>query len=114
MLPEISLAQFNRIASGEYNAGQIDFKTDKSGQTDLVKINNHVHMMSKNNVQLSPERVLEVKEAFVNALQKGGVKAGDLVEIRNRLGIPAEMDADSSAENRQELTFKRFTPLSRA
>jgi len=26
-LPDISLAQFNRIASGSYNAGQIDFQT---------------------------------------------------------------------------------------
>ena len=51
-LPDISLAQFNRIATGDYN-----------------KINNHVWQKSKNNVELSPERILEVKEAFLNALQ---------------------------------------------
>ena len=41
-LPDISLAQFNRIASGSYNAGQIDFRTKDDGSTELVKINNHV------------------------------------------------------------------------
>ena len=71
-LPDISLAQFNRIASGDYNAGQIDFKTLKDGSTELVKINNHVWQTGKNNVMLSPERILEVKEAFLNALQMAG------------------------------------------
>ena len=31
-IPKISLAQFNRIASGEYNAGLVDFMTDKNGK----------------------------------------------------------------------------------
>ena len=38
-LPDISLAQFNRIASGSYNAGQIDFRTDENGTAELVKVN---------------------------------------------------------------------------
>ena len=71
-LPDISLAQFNKIATGDYNAGQIDFKMKDDGTTELVKINNHVWRKSLNNVELSPERILEVKEAFLNALQKGG------------------------------------------
>lgn len=37
-LPIISLAAFNRIASGEYNAGQIDFATDRDGNVSLVKV----------------------------------------------------------------------------
>ena len=41
-LPDISLAQFNRIASGSYNAGQIDFRIGENGTAELVKINNHV------------------------------------------------------------------------
>ena len=67
-LPDISLAQFNRIASGEYNAGLVDLKTDNQGNLtgELTKVNNHVHRTSKNTVVLSPERVLEVKEAFLN------------------------------------------------
>lgn len=66
-LPEISLAQFNRIAIGDYNAGFVDFKTDRQGNVlnELRKVNNHVHMQGKNKEELSPERILQVKEAFV-------------------------------------------------
>ncbi|MBQ9430694.1 MAG: hypothetical protein IJU44_03995, partial [Kiritimatiellae bacterium] len=63
MALDISLAQFNKIATGSYNAGQIDIKTGANGQAELVKVNNHVWKTSKNNVVLSPERILEVKEA---------------------------------------------------
>ena len=113
-LPEISLAQFNRIAAGSYNAGQIDFKTNENGTAELVKINNHVWKTSKNNVELSPERVLEVKEAFLNALQKGGVGAESLNAIRDRLGLPAETGDLSSKAERDDFIKKRFTPLTRA
>ena len=60
-LPEITLAQFNRIASGSYNAGFVDFKTDANGnvQNELTKVNNHVWRTDKNNVVLSPQRVVE-------------------------------------------------------
>ena len=58
MALEISLAQFNKIATGDYNAGQIDIKTKNDGTAELVKINNHVWKTSKNNVELSPERIL--------------------------------------------------------
>ena len=34
-LPNISLAQFNTIATGDYNAGQIDFRTDENGTADV-------------------------------------------------------------------------------
>ena len=40
-LPNITLAQFNAISNGDYNAGQIDFATGRNGETELVKINNH-------------------------------------------------------------------------
>ena len=36
-LPNISLAQFNSIATGDYNAGQIDFRAKDDGSTELVK-----------------------------------------------------------------------------
>ena len=91
--PNISLAQFNKIATGDYNAGQIDFRTKDDGSTELIKVNNHVWKTSKNDVILSPERILEVKLAFLNALQRGGVTAEAIKEIRNRLGLPAEVDA---------------------
>ena len=113
-LPDISLAQFNRIAAGSYNAGQIDFKTNADGAAELVKINNHVWRTSKNNVELSPERILEVKEAFLNALQKGGVKAESLNAIRNQLGLPAEVQEFSTKAERDDFLKARFTPLTRA
>jgi len=49
-LPDISLAQFNRIASGECNAGLVDLKTDDKGNLtgELAKVNNHGHRTSKN------------------------------------------------------------------
>ena len=116
MALEISLAQFNKIASGDYNAGQIDIKVGDNGQAELVKINNHVWRTSKNNVVLSPERILEVKEAFLNALAKGGVKAEDLKAVRIRLGIPDEIDAASAnvKEQRADILQARFAPLTRA
>ena len=43
-LPSITLAEFNKIASGRQNAGQVDFKQNSVGEFtgELVKINNHV------------------------------------------------------------------------
>ena len=113
-LPNITLAQFNAIATGDYNAGQIDFKTGANGSTELVKINNHVWKTSKNTTVLSPERILEVKLAFMNALERGGVEPEALNEIRSRLGIPAETDVLSSKVERQDFLKMRFAPLTRA
>ena len=49
-VPSISLAQFNKIATGDYNAGLVDFKTDGNVQNELKKVNHHVHKTGKNNV----------------------------------------------------------------
>ena len=113
-LPDISLAQFNRIASGSYNAGQIDIQVGKDGKAELVKINNHVWSKSKNQVDLSPERILEVKEAFINALQKGGVSRESINTIRAKIGLPADMSLPTDDAQRKELLAQRFKPLSRA
>ena len=114
-LPDISLAQFNRIASGEYNAGLVDLKTDDQGNLtgELAKVNNHVHRTSKNTVVLSPERVLEVKEAFLNALSKGGVRPDKLAEIRDNLGLPEDISAALDIDARHAMLDRRFTPLTR-
>ena len=114
MALDISLAQFNRIASGDYNAGQIDIKTNDNGTAELVKINNHVWKTSKNNVELSPERILEVKEAFLNALQKGGVSAEAMKEIRDRLGLSSELEIPKDGNQRLGIIKARFSPLTRA
>ena len=49
-VPHISLAQFNKIATGDYNAGLVDFKTDDNGnvQNALKKVNHHVICKSLN------------------------------------------------------------------
>ena len=112
--PEISLAQFNRIASGDYNAGQIDFKTTRNGDVQLVKINNHVHSTSKNNVKLSTERIIEVKEAFLNALVRAGVSEASMKEIRNHLGLPDSIVATGDKKALRGILDKRFMPLTRA
>ena len=112
-IPEFTLRDFNRIASGEYNAGQIDFATGENGQVSLAKVNNHVHQTGKNKVALSAERILEVKEAFVSALRRGGVADADIAAIRNRLGIPAEMKATSKVDAQKDILRNRFVPLSR-
>ena len=113
-LPDINLAQFNRIATGDYNAGQIDFRTKEDGSTELVKVNNHVWRTSKNDAILSPERILEVKLAFLNALQRGGVTDEAIIEIRNRLGLPTEVDMLTSKAERTDFLKMRFAPLTRA
>ena len=113
MAMEISLAQFNRIASGDYNAGQIDIKTGKNGP-ELVKINNHVWKTSKNNVMLSPERIMEVKEAFLNALEKAQVPKAKMDAIRAKLGMPTEMNVTGRHDDLAGVLKNRYTPLSRA
>ncbi len=113
MALEISLAQFNKIATGDYNAGQIDIQTNSDGKTELIKVNNHVWRKSQNTTVLSPERILEVKELFVNALRAGGVSPAKLAEIRERLGIPSDLAASLNKDERHEMMKRRFTPLTR-
>ena len=114
MANSITLAQFSKIASGDYNAGQIDIKTKDDGSVELVKINNRVWKTSENNVVLSPERILEVKEAFLNALKRAGVSQENMAEIRDRLGLPAELTLPGNKEQRTGLLKTRFSPLTRA
>ena len=114
MANTITLAQFSSIASGDYNAGQIDIKTNEDRTVELVKINNHVWKTSENNVVLSPARILEVKEAFLNALQRAGVSPAKLAEVRDRLGVPAELDVATGKEQRTGLLKTRFSSLTRA
>ena len=75
MVANITFAQFNKIASGDYNAGQIDFRTKDDGSTELVKVNNHVWKTSKNQTILSPERIL-VKSISMKELGLG-LRAGE-------------------------------------
>ena len=115
MPSQISLADFNRIASGTYNAGQVDIATALDGTQSLVKVNNHVWFTSRNNVQLSPVHVLAVKETFIAALQNAGVQPEQIAAIREELGMPVGLDAtgDDARADVDTLVEKRFTPLTR-
>ena len=54
-IPSITLAEFNKIASGQQNAGQVDFAKNSDGEFTggLVKINNHIIRKSLNGVHLT-------------------------------------------------------------
>ena len=114
-VPVISLAQFNKIASGDYNAGLVDFKTDDNGnvQNALKKVNHHVHKTGENNVVLSPERILEVKEAFIQALRGGGIDEASINEVRAKLGIPTEVKLTTDRHEMRDMMEARFRPLTR-
>ena len=59
-LPNITLAQFNAISNGSYNAGQIDFGTGRNGEAELVnakitasahfELNPHPAFVNDNNI----------------------------------------------------------------
>ena len=73
-LPEFTLHDFNKIASGEYNAGQIDFVTGDNGRVSLAKINNHVHKTGLNKTTLSAARqtrFLFFRDLFEHLEKKG-------------------------------------------
>ena len=55
MALDISFDQFNSIASGTYNAGQIDYKGSGDNVT-LKKVNAHVHYKSLNTASRSARR----------------------------------------------------------
>ena len=112
-LPSITLAEFNKIASGRQNAGQVDFKQNSAGEFtgELVKINNHVIRKSKNDVHLDGQRVVAIKEAFLGALEKASVREEDLQTIREELGLSGEIDAGADAN--AALLDRRYKPLTR-
>ena len=114
-IPEISIHQFNKIASGEYNAGFVDFATDADGNVlnDLKKVNHHVVRTGLNRKELSTERILEVKEAFIGALERARVPQDRIDRIRETLGIPKEMAATGDAAQLKKILEARFKPLAR-
>ena len=65
----ISLQQFEAVASGKYNAGEVKL----AGQHTLDRVNNHVHFTRFNNVVISHAEVVAIKNAFVRALSEGGL-----------------------------------------
>ena len=99
----LTLWQFNEIASGKYNAGEVRL----DGERALTKINNHVHFTGLNTVSLSHAEVLAIKNAFVKALSQNGVPECRLSSVRQKLGLEAEHPTDL------QLNQRSLRPLSR-
>ena len=90
MAIDVSFAQFDAIASGDYNAGQIDYKVSGSGVT-LKEVNAHVHFTSLNTATIDVKRVVEIKRAFVRAMEsKLGEDRAAITAIRKSLGLPPD------------------------
>jgi len=101
---DISLDKFQRISSGDYNAGEVRLSSEHS----LTKMNNHIKYRSWNNTSISHAEVIAIKNAFVTALERGGVDANRLADIRRKLGLAS---ADSPVDF--SLRERSVKPLSR-
>ena len=92
----ISLAEFQGISSGKYNAGEVML----ASETKLDKVNNHVHLTGSNAKPLSHEAVFAVKNAFVKALSSNGVGANEIARVRRDLGLASEAGMDKTLHER--------------
>ena len=99
----ISLAEFQKMSDGKYNAGEVRL----SGETGLKKVNNHIHRLGANKVGIPHEEVLAIKEAFVKALSSGGVGKDEINKIRGELGLAPASTTDMTLRRRS------ITPLTR-
>ncbi|MBP5671589.1 MAG: hypothetical protein J6X49_04300 [Victivallales bacterium] len=92
----ISLDQFQNIASGKYNAGEVSL----TSETTLGKINHHVHKVRANTKSLTHEEVLAIKNALVKALSEHGVQQEEINRIRRELGLGADTGIDKTLHER--------------
>ena len=99
----ISLDQFQKMATGDYNAGEVALKSESK----LTKINNHVHRLSANTKSISHEEVLAIKNAFMKALSANGVDMDEINKIRKELGLAPDETAPKA------LAWRSIKPLSR-
>ena len=107
MAIEVSFEKFDAIASGDHNAGQIDYETTRKG-ISLKKVNHHVTFRSLNKATVAVERTVELKRAFVRAMTtRLGGNAAAIAEIRKSLGLPPD-DANPKA-----LSARSIEPLTR-
>ena len=93
----ISLAEFQKMSNGKYNAGEVKL----ASETGLQKVNNHIHRLGANDEEISHEEVLAIKRAFVKALSTSGVSnKEELNKIRVELGLAPEKKVDLTLRNR--------------
>ena len=99
----ITIQQFQDIASGKYNAGEVTL----TSETSLGKINNHIGAGGSNNDGISHNEVLAIKDAFVRALSRSGVGLIALNDIRRRIGLAPDPSEPKA------LLSRSIKPLSR-
>ena len=99
----ISLQQFEAVASGKYNAGEVKL----TGEHSLGRMNNHVHMTRLNNDTISHAEVIAIKNAFIRALSDGGVDGVEIGKVRAKLGLAPSGAADA------KLAERSIRPLTR-
>ena len=100
----LSISDFHKISNGSYNAG--DITLTRGGKLD--KVNNHVGLLKGWNTKtISVDTILQVKNAFVQALKNAGVDADSIAAVREELGLPK----DGGTKGLDLTTLK---PLSRA
>lgn len=99
----ISITEFQRISSGEHNAGEVKL----ANETTLDRMNHHVHATLFNGDKISHNEVIAIKEAFVKALSQNGLSQTEVNGIRQQLGL-----ASMGARDRT-LRARSITPLSR-
>ena len=88
----ISLAEFQHMSDGKYNAGEVKL----SSETGLKTVNNHIHRLGANKVEIPHEEVLAIKEAFVKALDFDAVNgpAANAESLRYALDRAAELPVE--------------------
>ncbi len=99
----IQISQFQEVASGEINAGEVKL----IGETSIDKVNNHVLRRGKNTVSQTLAEVLALKNAFLRALSGSGVGAEELSRIRRDLGLAPRQPID------KDLRSRSIKPLTR-
>ena len=99
----ISLQQFQDISSGKYNAGEVRL----ADESNLKKMNNHVHRTGKNTEVISHDEVLAIKEALVKALSAHGVEEDEISRVRRELGLAPGEEGDRT------MGLRSIKPLSR-
>ena len=99
----ITIQQFQAVASGVYNAGEVRLTSDHS----IDKVNHHVGGFFSNNKHLSHAEVLAVKDAFVRALADSGVNADGIANVRRELGLAPDGAKDT------DIARRSMKPLSR-
>ena len=87
----ISLDQFNKVSSGDYNIGQLKLSSDGAS---VYRTNNHKTWTIFNNTKISTAESLAIKFAFCKALASEGLSVDEMTAIKAKLGIPgSEGDA---------------------